>query len=168
MSGAVPRYDPRAGLVSRSSEHRRIGCSRSDLARWAEYGYCASHSPVLLGSSAAPSLHPARACPSGWALTGTKADERHALHDTLASTPIPVAVRAGGHQSMIGDKNYFGTAFETELAATGIELLRPVRKGEPPEPANASSNRCDRSPSRSTTPSKANSTSKHTACDFVC
>ena len=32
---------------------------------------------------------------------------------------------------MIGDKNYYGAAFEAELANTGIELLRPARKGEP-------------------------------------
>ena len=65
------------------------------------------------------------------AFTGAKADERHALHDILAATPIPAAVQAGGHQTMIGDKNYYGAAFEAELANTGIELLRPARKGEP-------------------------------------
>ena len=35
---------------------------------------------------------------------------------------------------MIGDKNYFGRAFEADLDAAGIELLRPSRKGEKPRP----------------------------------
>lgn len=34
---------------------------RSELAGWAEYGYCASTFPVLLGTSPAFGLHPARA-----------------------------------------------------------------------------------------------------------
>ena len=35
---------------------------------------------------------------------------------------------------MIGDKNYFGRDFETSLASTGLNLLRPARKGESPRP----------------------------------
>jgi hypothetical protein len=35
---------------------------------------------------------------------------------------------------LIGDKNYFGKAFEADLAADGIELLRPTRSGEKPRP----------------------------------
>ena len=103
---------------------------RSDLAGWAEYGYCASHSRFFWGLRLhlVCTLH---GLPIGWALTGAKADERHALHDILASTPIPAVVQAGGHQTVIGDKNYYGAAFEAELAGTGIELLRPARKGEP-------------------------------------
>ena len=31
---------------------------------------------------------------------------------------------------IIGDKNYFGRAFEAELAERELTLLRPVRKGE--------------------------------------
>ena len=103
---------------------------RSDLAGWAEYGYCASHSRFFWGLRLhlVCTLH---GLPIGWALTGAKADERHALHGILAATPIPAAVQAGGHQTMIGDKNYYGAAFEAEMANTGIELLRPARKGEP-------------------------------------
>ncbi len=102
---------------------------RSDLAGWAEYGYCASHSRFFWGLRLhlVCTLH---GLPIGWALTGAKADERHALHDILASIPTPAAVRAGRRQTVIGDKNYYGAAFEAELADTGIELLRPARKGE--------------------------------------
>jgi hypothetical protein len=102
---------------------------RSDLAGWAEYGYCASHTRFFWGLRLhlVCTLH---GLPIGWALTGAKADERHALHDILASIPIPAAVRAGRHQTVIGDKNYYGKMFEADLAGAGIELLRPARKGE--------------------------------------
>ena len=33
-------------------------------------------------------------------------------------------------QTVIGDKNYFGRAFEDELTERDLVLLRPVRKGE--------------------------------------
>ncbi len=33
--------------------------------------------------------------------------------------------------TLIADKNYYGHDFETILAATGLRLLRPARKGEP-------------------------------------
>jgi hypothetical protein len=39
------------------------------------------------------------------------------------------ATRAG--QVIIADKNYYGHDFEAALAAAGLVLLRPARKGEP-------------------------------------
>ena len=45
-------------------------------------------------------------------------------------------MQAGGRQILIADKNYFGKDFEAELAASGIELLRPARKGEKPRPGH--------------------------------
>ena len=103
---------------------------RSDLAGWAEYGYCASHSRFFWGLRLhlVATLH---GLPIGWALTGAKADERHALHDILAAAPIPAAIHAGGHQTVIGDKGYYGKAFEAELAGNRVRLLRPARQGEP-------------------------------------
>jgi len=105
---------------------------RSDLAGWAEYGYCASHSRFFWGLRLhlVCTLH---GLPIGWALTGAKADERAVLEDILARSP---AIRAlqGGKQILIGDKNYFGKDFETRLDDGGIELLRPARKGEKPRP----------------------------------
>ncbi len=106
---------------------------RSDLAGWAEYGYCASHSRFFWGLR----LHlvtTVHGLPLGWALTGAKANERHALADILAGQPAPATVRAGARQVLIADKNYFGKDFEAELAGSGIELLRPARKGEAPRP----------------------------------
>jgi len=100
---------------------------RSDLAGWAEYGYCASHSRYFWGLR----LHlicTLHGLPVGWVLTGAKADEREVALTMLSGTP------GLWHRplTMIGDKNYFGKDFEVELARAGITLLRPTRKGEKP------------------------------------
>jgi len=71
--------------------------------------------------------------PVGWALTGAKADERAVLSDIVAHTPA-LARLAHTDLTWIADKNYYGTAFEADVAATGIDLLRPARKGEAPRP----------------------------------
>jgi Transposase DDE domain len=108
----------------------RETAQRSDLAGWAEYGYCASHSRFFWGLRLhlVCTLH---GLPVGWALTGAKADERHTLIHILAHTPA-LAGRVG--QTMIGDKNYYGRAFEADLRAAGITLLRPTRAGETTRP----------------------------------
>ena len=108
---------------------------RSDLAGWAEYGYCASHSRFFWGLR----LHlvcTVHGLPLGWALTGAKADERHALEAILASSPALARTlhRRDASPILIGDKNYYGAGFETDLAQRGITLLRPTRHGEPPRP----------------------------------
>jgi hypothetical protein len=101
---------------------------RSDLAGWAEYGYCASHSRFFWGLR----LHlvcTLQGLPIGFALTGAKADERETLLDLLAAEDDLVTCRPG--QTLIGDKNYFGRGFESQLPELDIRLLRPARKGEP-------------------------------------
>ncbi len=105
---------------------------RSDLAGWAEYGYCASHSRFFWGLRLhlVCTLH---GLPVGWALTGAKADERAVLADIVAHTPT-LAALAHTDLTWIADKNYYGATFEADVAATGIELLRPARQGEQPRP----------------------------------
>src|SRR6266540_3406625 len=101
---------------------------RSELAGWAEYGYCASHSRYFWGLR----LHlvcTLQGLPVGFALSGAKADEREVLLGILAADPALLAQRPG--QTLIADKNYFGGAFEAVLAEQGVRLLRPARKGEP-------------------------------------
>lgn len=105
---------------------------RSEMAGWAEYGYCASHSRYFWGLRLhlVCTLH---GLPIGYALTGAKADERQTFLDILAGTPAMARVRADGHrQILIGDKNYYGAGFEETLDQAGIGLLRPARKGEKP------------------------------------
>jgi DDE family transposase len=104
---------------------------RSDLAGWAEYGYCPSHSRYFWGLR----LHlvcTLGGLPVGFALTGAKADERQTLLGIFTADPALVADRPG--QTLIGDKNYFGKDFEQDLVEAGVELLRPARKGEDERP----------------------------------
>jgi len=106
----------------------RQTAQRSDLAGWAQYGYCASHSRFFWGLR----LH--LVCTLGglpvmFALSGAKADERQTLLAMLDDASEVTAARPG--QTIIADKNYYGSGFEHELAARELTLLRPARKGEP-------------------------------------
>lgn len=100
----------------------------SDLAGWAQYGYCASHSRYFWGLRLhlIATLH---GLPVAFALTGAKADERQTLLDILGDDPDLVLARHG--QTLIADKHYYGHDFETALAGAGLTLMRPARKGEP-------------------------------------
>ena len=104
---------------------------RSELAGWAPYGWCASHSRFFWGLR----LHllcTLHGLPVGFALTGAKADERQTLLGIFEADPELPAWRAG--QIVIADKNYYGNRFEAELADAGLDLLRPARKGEAERP----------------------------------
>ncbi|SBU90418.1 Transposase DDE domain-containing protein [Streptomyces sp. Ncost-T6T-1] len=111
----------------------RETAKRSDLAGWAEYGYCSSHSQFFWGLRLhlVCTLH---GLPIAFALTGAKADERETLLAILDAEPQLVAERPG--QTLLGDKNYFGAAFENRLAELDIRLLRPSRKGEAERPGS--------------------------------
>jgi hypothetical protein len=109
----------------------RETAKRSDLAGWAEYGYCASHSRYFWGLR----LHlicTLHGLPVTFALTGAKADERDVLAGLLTADPDLLTARPG--QTLIGDKNYYGTAFEATMTSARIRLLRPARHGEPARP----------------------------------
>jgi hypothetical protein len=105
----------------------RQTAKRSELAGWATYGYCASHSRWFWGLRLhlVCTLH---GLPVAFALTGAKADERQVLLDLLAIEPELVAARPG--QVLIADKHYYGGEFERLLAGLDLRLLRPARKGE--------------------------------------
>ena len=98
---------------------------RSELAGWAEYGYCASHSRFFWGLRLhlVATLH---GLPIGFALTGAKADERETLETILAGIPTRENI------TILADKNYYGKNFEADIHAEGITLIRPARKGEHP------------------------------------
>ncbi len=107
----------------------RETAKRSDLAGWAEYGYCASHSRYFWGLRLHLLCTPC-GLPVAFALTGAKADERHTLLGMFGADPNLLASRR--RQSLIADKNYYGKQFEAELVEAGITLLRPARQGEKP------------------------------------
>jgi hypothetical protein len=105
----------------------RQTATRSELAGWAQYGYCASHSRWFWGLRLhlVCTLH---GLPVAVALVGAKADERQVLLDLLTVEPELVAARPG--QLLLADKNYYGHKFERMLDELGLRLLRPARKGE--------------------------------------
>ncbi|WP_189260155.1 transposase, partial [Lentzea flava] len=82
---------------------------RSDLAGWAQFGYCSSHSRFFWGLR----LHlvcTLGGLPIAYALTGAKADERQTLLGILEADPALVTERPG--QAVIADKHYYGREFE--------------------------------------------------------
>ena len=104
----------------------RPTAQRSDLAGWAQYGYCASHSRYFWGLRLHLIATPA-GLPVAFALAGAKADEREVCADMIATARI---ARAG--QTLIADNHYRSTAFETGLNDAGITLIRPADRNEPP------------------------------------
>jgi hypothetical protein len=75
---------------------------RSDLAGWAEYGYCASHSRYFwrLRLHLLTTLH---GLAMGFALTGAKADERHVVQGSLADPALTAASPSSAHSSPTTD-----------------------------------------------------------------
>jgi len=115
---------------------------------------------LLLRPAPAPG-HPLAGLPVAFALAGAEADERDVPLAIFTADPDLTTTRPG--QALPGGKNYYGAAFETALAGTGIKLLRPARHGEPRAQPRTCSNHCARSSNQSTTPSRASSTSNATA-----
>src|ERR1700761_1870445 len=88
---------------------------------------------LLLGTAAAPGVHPAR---PPRRLRPDRRQSRRARDapDLLTVESQLTAERPG--QTLIGDKNYFGREFEQQLAELDIRLLRPARKGEAERPGS--------------------------------
>jgi hypothetical protein len=100
---------------------------RSNLAGWAGYGYCASHSRFFWGLRLYLVCTPA-GMPIMWALANPKIGEREVLAAMLEVDGALIARRKG--ILLISDKGFASKAFEKELAELGIELLRPSLKRE--------------------------------------
>ena len=105
----------------------RETAKRSDLAGWATYGYCASHSRFFWGLR----LHlicTTSGLPIAAALTGAKDDERTTATAMLDTDP---ALHRPG-QTLMADKGYRSAVFEAELNTQGITLIRPTIQRENP------------------------------------
>ncbi len=107
----------------------RPTAKRSNLAGWAGYGYCASHSRYFWGLRLHLVATPA-GLPIAFALSNPKIDEREIAIDLFDADPALLTGRAG--QTIIADKGYASAEFEARLAHHGIELVRPARRNERP------------------------------------
>ena len=101
---------------------------RSDLAGWASYGYCASHSRWFWGLRLHLICTPS-GLPVAYALAGAKADERDTALDMIAFGDLDTA-----GCTLIADKGYRRTSFEHQLNQAGITLIRPNLKSEKQRP----------------------------------
>ncbi|MFF5303547.1 IS982 family transposase [Streptomyces sp. NPDC013161] len=108
---------------------------RSDLAGWANYGYCHSHSRFYWGLKLHLVCTPA-GLPVTWALADPKIDERQVLAALIDNEPGLSADRAD--LLILADKGYIATELDRFLAARGISLLRPsYRNRGTPRPGEA-------------------------------
>lgn len=100
---------------------------RSNLAGWAGYGSCASHSRFFWGLRLYLVCTPT-GMPIMWALATPKIGEREVLAAMLEADARLVADRED--ILLISDTGFASKTFEEDLAQLGIELLRPSLKRE--------------------------------------
>ena len=102
---------------------------RSNLAGWAGYSYCPSHSRFFWGLRLHLITTPA-GLPVTWALTDPKLDERQVLMAVLDHDPALTDQRPG--LVIIGDKGYVSAELDRFLAERGVRLLRPSYRNRTP------------------------------------
>jgi hypothetical protein len=111
---------------SRETVKRGGSSSLADaLSNAADYGYCASHSRYFWGFRLHALFAP-DGTPRALALTSPKVDEKLVCVQMLARCER----QPGQTLILIGDKNFRGKDFETELAELDATILRPRRKDE--------------------------------------
>jgi hypothetical protein len=104
---------------------------RSDLAGWAGYGYCASHSRWFWGLRLHLVCTPS-GLPIAWSLATPNVDDRQVLTAVLEENPDLMWDRPG--QLIIADKGYISAKLDRWLAERGIRLLRPSYRNRTPRP----------------------------------
>ena len=132
LARACPSWNDDLWLVDSTPvecARSRETVKRSDLAGWATYGYCASHSRFFWGLRLHLITTPS-GLPVAYALAGAKTDERDTALDMIALNPE--LHRTG--QTLMADKGYRRASFETELTNAGITLIRPTFGKETPRP----------------------------------
>jgi hypothetical protein len=109
----------------------RPAVRRSDLAGWASYGYCPSHSRFFWGLRLHLVCTPA-GLPVTWALASPKTDERQVLMAIIERDPHLLRGRPG--LVIIADKGYVSQELDRWLAGRGVTILRPSYRNLPPRP----------------------------------
>jgi Transposase DDE domain len=121
---------------------------RSNLAGWAGYSYCASHSCFFWGLRLHLIATPA-GLPITWAPADPKIDERQILTAALDNDPTLTVGRPG--LTIIADKGHVSAELDTYLAERGVALLRPSYRNLAPRPGEYLLNPSVNSLSRSLT-----------------
>ena len=104
---------------------------RSNLAGWAGYGYCASHSRFFYGLRLHLVCTPS-GLPITFALANPKVDERDVAIEMFDHDPTLFDGR--DVQTIVADKGYASREFESRLGDHGIQLVRPALKREQQRP----------------------------------
>ncbi|RSO45479.1 IS982 family transposase [Streptomyces sp. WAC 06725] len=112
----------------------RESVKRSDLAGWANYGYCHAHSRFYWGLKLHLVCTPA-GLPVTWALADPKIDEWQVLAALVDSEPELAAARPG--LLILADKGYVSNKLDRFLAARNIRLLRPSYRNRVARPEEA-------------------------------
>jgi hypothetical protein len=101
---------------------------RSELAGWANYGYCAAHSRWYWGLKLYLLATP-EGMPVTWCLAGPKLGEREVAAELLAHARGTGALREG--MIVLADKGLAGREMESYAATEiGVLLARPDRTDE--------------------------------------
>jgi hypothetical protein len=104
---------------------------RSNLAGWAGYSYCPSHSRFSWGLRLHLECTPA-GLPIAWALADPTLDERQVLMAVLDHDPTLTHGRPG--LTIIADKGYVSAELDRYLAEPGVTLLRVSYRNRRPRP----------------------------------
>jgi hypothetical protein len=109
----------------------RPTAKRSNVAGWAGYGYCASHSRFFWGLRLHLVCTPA-GLPITWALADPKVDERQVLMAMCDHDPTLLGTRPG--LTIIADKGYVSRELDHYLDQHQVRLLRPSYRNHTPRP----------------------------------
>jgi Transposase DDE domain len=127
LAGLVPSWSDQLRLLDSTPVPcgaSRQTVKRSDLAGWAKYGYCRSHSRYFWGLR----LHlltTLDGAVAAWSLADPKINDRQVARAMLeVSPPRPGMV-------IIADKGYASREFEDFVRELGALLVRPDRRDEP-------------------------------------
>lgn len=101
---------------------------RSELAGWANYGYCASHSRFYWGLKLYL-VTTLEGMPVVWCLADPKLGEREVATELLGHAR-DLAVFPRG-VVVIGDKGFAGREFDRDMTELDITFVRPDRRDEP-------------------------------------
>lgn len=104
-------------------------------ARWLRYARKSLRGlfPYLPGQSGYNKRLRKLAATMGWLIRILARDTSLWADDVWMVDSSELAALVPG-QTLIGDKNYYGRAFEANLARAGLRPLHPARRGEPEPP----------------------------------